>query len=504
MGEVVTSEALADFSRGLTAQRAGDGGTAVAAFQRAVAADPRLAPAHFNLGLLYRERGEFAAAAQSFAAATELRPNAADGWLNLGLCEEYLGHLDRAAECYHRTLSLDARSAAAYFNLGNVERKRDRRMAAAAAFEAARRLAPDAPEVLLNLGNLLRELGEPARAVEVLRVCRALRPDSHEAGWNLSLALLASGRLDEGWRAYEHRWARIAASPDRGFTVPHWRGESIEGKRILVWREQGLGDELLFATCLPDLQARGAQVVAAVDPRLVGLLGRSFPGIEVIEEAAIATVGFDLHAPIGDLPGILRAARHQFQPNWSYLVPDRSAIATWRERLAGLGSAARVGICWRSGLRDRERGRHYAALADWAPILATEGVQFVNLQYDDCEGELVDVERRLGIRIWRWAETDLRDDLESVAALIWNLDLVITAPTAVSSLAAGLGIETWQLESGNDWTLFGEDRSPWLPALRAFRRERDRLDWQAPVGQVREALVERRGVLATLKGRERS
>ena len=501
MIDVVSGEALAQFSRGLVAQRAGDGTTAMDAYRRAIDVDPRLAPAQFNLGLLYRDRGEFAAAARCFGVATDLRPNAAEGWLHLGVCREFLGELESASQCYRQAISLDSRSAAAHFNLGNVERKRDRRSAAIDSFEAARALAPDAPEVLLNLGNLLREVGESERAIATLRECRARQPDSHEAAWNLSLALLSGARLEEGWQMFEHRWAKIGISPERGLALPRWRGERLEGKRILVWREQGLGDEILFATCLPDLIDQGAQVVVALDSRLGGLLARSFPGIECIDEASIGLFPVDYHAPIGDLPRFLRRRRLDFVPRWTYLVPSRAAMVRWQQRLAEVGPGVRVGVSWRSGLRDRERGRHYAALQEWAPLFEVPGVQWINLQYDDCERELAESEAATGARVWRWPDLDLRDDLESVAGLIWNLDVVITAPTAVSSLSGAIGIETWQIDSGNDWTLLGEDRSPWLPAVQAFRRRRDD-DWRSPIEAVKAALVSRCGVLGHSPKRE--
>jgi Flp pilus assembly protein TadD len=490
-GVALGDDAVAHFERGLVAQRAGRSAEAEAAYRAALAVDATLAPAHFNLGLLLREAGATGDATRCFEMATKLRPGTAEGWLHLGVCLEELEELDGAVRAYRRATEIDPGFAVAWFDLGNAHRKEGRLGDAAAAFERALALAPDAPEIWLNLGNVLRELGELPRAVDALRRAVALKPNAAEPQWNLALALLAGGALEEGWRGYEQRWPRIGRDPRRGLTWPLWRGEDVRGKRLLLWREQGLGDEILFATCVPDLIARGAEVTLALDPRLVGLFGRAFPDVEVVTDQEWGARPFDFHLPLGSLPGLLRRARVDFRPRWSYLIPERAALSAAHERVRSAGPGHRVGICWRSGLRGMERTRYYAGLADWAPILQVPGVVLINLQYDDAETELATVETDRAIKVHRWPAIDLRDDLESVAGLIWNLDLVITAPTAVGSLAGALGIETWQIDPGTDWTTFGEDRSPWLPAIRNFRRESGTTDWRPLLAAVAAELRDR-------------
>jgi hypothetical protein len=221
----------------------------------------------------------------------------------------------------------------------------------------------------------------------------------------------------------------------------------------------------------------GAKVTLTVDARLIGLLGRALPGVTVVADGTVPAVEFDYHTPIGSLPRWVRTTRDRFRPMWSTLVPDRAQVIRWQERLAGLPDGARVGICWRSGMLTPERRRCYATLAEWEPVLRLPGVTWVNLQYDECEAELVEAERAFGVRIHRWPAVDLKRDLEAVTALIWHLDLVVTAPTAVSSLAGAVGVETWELDGGTDWTVFGEDRSPWFPAIRLARRPPGTVDW---------------------------
>lgn len=498
------SPGLADFERGHRAHQEGRGEEAVAAYRSAIGRDPALAPAHFNLAQLLRERGDFAGAALAFDAAVRLRPRAADAWLGLGLCREALGDLETAARCYDEAGRVDPNSAAtAQYNRGNVLRKQGDLAAAAHAFTRACSSAPDAAEVWLNLGNTLRELGRLEDAVLALERAVAIRPDWAEPRWNLGLAHLGLGRLAEGWAGYEHRWARAGIPGGRGLPWPAWQGEPLDGRTILVWREQGLGDEILFATCVADVVALGATVTLAVDPRLVSLYQRSYPDIGVVADGEWGDGPFDFQIPSGSLPGLLRRSRSDFRSPWSHLVPARERLATWARRLRPHAGTLKVGICWRSGLLVDERARSYPALTDWYRLLSVPGVTFVNLQYDDCVAELQQIEADTGARVLQWPDVDLRNDLEGVAALIWHLDLVVTAPTAVSSLAGALGTETWQIDPGTDWTVFGESRSPWLPAIRLFKRSGGTSPWSGVLDEVVAALRERAeaGITPSLEGK---
>ena len=482
---------LAIFERGLAAHRAGHAAEAIEAYRAAAASNPALAPAQFNLGQLLREQGDFSGAALAFERAVGLKPDAVDGWLNQSICREQIGDLEGALECYRTAGRLDPLSAVVPFNSGNVYRKLGDLKSAQAAFSKAAVGAPEAAEVWLNLGNVERELGRLPESIAALKQADRIRPDWAEPQWNLALAYLASGQLDRGWDAYAARWPRVGLSIQRGFPWPLWTGGTPAGKKLLVWREQGLGDEILFATCVPDLVAMGAAVCFAVDPRLVALYQRALPDVRVVADGDWGDGPFDAHLPLGNLPGLVRRARSDFRPRWSYLVPARDQVALWADRLRAVGAGLRVGMSWRSGLRTADRQRYYADLDQWRPILTVPGATFVNLQYDECEAELAAVEAELGIRIHRWPQANLRDDLDGVAGLLWHLDLVITAPTAVSSLAGAVGTETWQLDPGTDWSVFGEDRSPWLPAVRLFRRAAGERGWSSAVESVAAELTRR-------------
>lgn len=431
------------FQRGLAAQQAGKPAVAIGYYRRAVKINPGLAPAQFNLGQLLREAEDYAGAAACFEGAARLRPTAADAWLNLGAMLERL------------------------------QRYRD----AQAAYRRAAECAPEDPTPVYNLGNAQLASGEFAAAAESFRSVVEKDPDHVDGQWNLATALLADGDFKRGWEQYDWRWRRMGDDPTTRFGWPRWRGEPLAGRRILVWREQGLGDEILFATCVRELVAAGAHVTLAADPRLVPLFDRAFPGVSVIADGSWANASFDCHAPLGDLPRYLRANRAAFPSDARFLVPDSAAATRWAGRLDGLGSGLKVGICWRSGMRSAERDRSYTSLDQWAPLFELEGIHWINLQYDDCSAEIKAASKQFGVTIHRWNSENLRDDLESVAGLLWNLDAVITAPTAVSSLAGAAGVRTWQVDNGADWTAHGEERSPWFPTIRVVRRSYGSTDW---------------------------
>jgi hypothetical protein len=259
---------------------------------------------------------------------------------------------------------------------------------------------------------------------------------------------------------------------------------------LLVWREQGVGDEVLFATCLPDLVARGALVTFLCAPRLVSLFARSLPGVTVVADvpgAVASDAGFDLQVPLGSLPRWVRRDRSSF-PATPLLRPDDAQVEKWRVRLSALGPGARVGICWRSGLVTSERRRHYPPLEAWGPLLRTPGVVWVNLQYDECDADIAEFASRWGVRIHRWPGEDLRNDFESVAGLVAALDAVVTAPTAVGSLGGAVGTTTWVVDGGGDWTVFGERRSPWFPDTHTARRSPDTADWELAMLRVAQGL----------------
>ncbi|HYC02356.1 MAG TPA: hypothetical protein VED40_03640, partial [Azospirillaceae bacterium] len=300
----------------------------------------------------------------------------------------------------------------------------------------------------------------------------ALAPDLAQPRMARGMLRLRRGDLS-GWIDYGWRFAAGEALPDRRFTVPRWQGEPAPDAALLLWREQGLGDELMFATAYRDAMARAGRTVIECDPRLVGLFRRSFPTAEVRAEPPPGLAGreespdADLETPAGSLGRWLRRSLASFD-GAPYLKPDPARVAVWAERLAALGPGLTVGVCWRSRLMTARRRPAYADFTDWLPLLRLPGVRVVNLQYDAGEEELRGLEERHGVTLARWSGLDLTDDLEEVAALVSGLDLVVAAPTAVGELAGALGVPVWRVSGPTDWSMLGAGARPWFASMRVL------------------------------------
>lgn len=458
-----------------------------------LAGSPTDAAALFYLGVALQAQDLLEPAAVAYGQAVRFDPDLFEAHTNLATALTALGRGDDAVIAADRAVALKPERPGAYLNRANARREQGDWNGAASDLGRALGLAPDYAEAWSTLGNLLHDSGEMAQALLAHARAVGADPDLAQARWNRSFTLLATGQLAEGWDEYEWRRLTAAARPEpRDFGWPTWAGEPVAGRSILVWREQGLGDELLFLTCLPDLVSRGAAVTVLVSPRLVSLVARAFPTVTVLADgpaALPAEARFDCQIGLASLPRWLRRDRGAFPARGDFLVPDPNARARWADRLAALPPGPRIGLCWRSGLVTPERRRHYAPLGAFRALLATPGVVWVNLQYDDCREELAAIEREWGITIHRWDGEDLKNDLESVVGLLAGLDAVVTAPTAVSSLAGAVGRPTWQLDSGSDWTVFGEARSPWFPTVAVAARRPDETDWTSALDRIRDGLA---------------
>lgn len=482
--------ALAQMNLGSALQQIGRFDEAAGRFAQAIALAPDLAPAYKNLGVTMQQLGRFNEAATHYRRALTLVPDDPDVLTNLGVALTRQGELALALLAHNRAVTVAPHLAPAWLNRGTTLQALGQLMEARDSFARAQTIEPG-PKPHTALGSIAAEQGDFSQAVLEHERAVSCDPGYADAHWNLALALLGAGELTRGWDEYEWRWRASSRPADsRRYLRPLWQGEPLCGKRILVWREQGLGDELMFLSCVPELIEAGALVTLLVTPRLVSLCRRTFPGADVRpdETGPGAGVEFDCHVPLGSLPRWLRRTRAAFPASGDYLETDPAQVARWRDRLDRLGPGRKVGVCWRSGLLSAERQRHYAPLDAWAPVWRVPGIVWVNLQYDQAEADLATIETAAQIRIHRWAGEDLKDDLESVAGLITALDGVVTAPTAVSSIAGAVGARTWQLDSGSDWTAFGEDRSPWAPSIGIIRKGAAESGWQGATGRLAATL----------------
>lgn len=425
--------------------------------------------------------------------------------------------LDEAAAYARRASVRDRQSAAAQTALGEALRMQDRVFEAIECLDRAVALAPADAEAHHAYGLALIDVGDVTTAVVHLRRACELQPasmrytnslgialitlgdfrgalerldevlqhdpENAQVRFNRSFSLLGLGRLVEGWADYEYGFRGGNRQPNRSFPVPRWRGEPLSpGQRLLVWREQGIGDEIRLASCYPDVLSRCPDVIIEAEPRLTELFRRSFPAATVrgptCDDTGASTQAmpdYDVHIAAGSLPGIFRRHVEDFGRQSRFLVTDPNRRREFRRRLDELGPAPKVGICWRSMRLDVKRLIGYTTLQEWEPVLAVPGVTFLNLQYghpDHLEAELIASDEATGVPIIRWDDVDYTDDVNGVAALIDELDLVVSVTTAVSALAGALGKPVLQIGVVNDPMQLGQpDRYPWFPTVQPFSRE---------------------------------
>ena len=338
-------------------------------------------------------------------------------------------------------------------------------------------LDADYPAARCNLGWVLSEQGREEEAVRLMDEGIAGDPSDKHAQILRAEALLRMGRFERGWEDYDARWHGPLSVP-RPFRFPEWRGERASDKRLLVFAEQGLGDQILFASCLREAQARVKSCVLECDRRLRGLMQRSFPDAVVVEAMMrdehppwLAALGpFDLQVPAGNLPGIFRRRISDFPAQAGYLQADPARTERWRERLAATGPRPWIGVSWRGGLISTRGPLRSIPLTVLAPALQGVAATWVNLQYGDCRAELDEVASRWDLRIHHWQEAI--DDYEETAALVAALDLVVSVSTAMVDLVGSLGRKALVLLPYTaDWRFgFRGSTMPWYPTLRLFRQ----------------------------------
>jgi Flp pilus assembly protein TadD len=450
------------------------------------------------LGLIELNRGRRDLARAHFVRAISLAPQAPPPTLNLALIFHGEGRLESARQWSRRARHLDPALVDAYATEASVERLLGRQPAAAPLLRRALSLAPGVPEFLANAGNLLldAERLEPAR--RMFRRALAVTPGHGAARFELACLDLGDGKFERGWTEYEARFEAPALVRRRPFPQPLWSGEPVDS--LLVWAEQGMGDEILFAALLPDAARHARRLTVECDPRLVSIFQRSFPAMQIRPrlappDPALLSPAITRQTPMGSLPRLLWRSIATGRTSTAYLLPHPERVAAARRWLSGLGAGPKIGIAWRSGrFRDPTAARLSTALAQWDPILATPGAVFVNLQYGDCGAEIDDVERRLGTRIHRMPGLDLFHDLEGTVALSASLDLVISATITPYTFPAAAGVETWLLRFESDYMARGPETYAWLRSVRSFVRGGG-ASWAGPIGEAATALrvwIERR------------
>lgn len=425
-----------------------------------------------GMGVIARDMDQYEVGAELMRRALLQEPTNAVMYSNLGTLFEQWEKYDDAIAAYKTGLRHSPRKSILYTNLGSCLAHMGQRSEALRAFRKAMELGGDDNTLLSNYASTLSDVGQFQRADPYFTKALERQTTPSYLNFVYGTQLNKQGRWKEGWPHYEHRFVQLMEKgKERKFPQSRWDGGGDIAK-VLLWAEQGIGDEIRFASMIPDALETGVRVTIECEPRLVDLLQRSFPSAFVMAKPFVAgEVGmehYDAQCPFGSLGLLFRSSAEDFRRSrHGYLIADpdrRRQFAVW---LRDLGPGRKVGICWRSGLRKAFRNEYYTAVEELAPLMNQPDVTFINLQYDVRPEEITDFEERFERPLHDLNDLDLRTDLDGAAALTSELDLVVSAATSVSCMGGALGVPTLEFRpSPVAQGYLVDGHCPWFPSLR--------------------------------------
>jgi Tfp pilus assembly protein PilF len=460
----------------------------------------KLAPQHplllNNLGNALQQTGDTEKAIEVLLQATQLEPGYGDAFNNLGNAYRDLDQLDNAVTAYQQAIMHNPDMAQIHSNLGAVLKEQGELDAAITSFRRALYLNPGLSETHNNLGHALYEQLKIDEAIASFRRALEINPENADAHFNLASALLLQGRYGEGWQHYAWRGKPENLTAAKLTLVSQLQKEKpFAGKTVFVRREQGLGDEIMFASCLPELIRDAQKVIVECEPRLVPIYRRSFPAATIQGQqqghkrdlrTGIEPVNLQIQA--GTLAACYRKSLEDFPQHEGYLQADPERVVYWQQQLQQLGPGMKIGISWRGGTRKTRMHSRSIDLEQWLPLLSMPDTHYINLQYTNVDQEMKDLQQRHGVDVHSWQE--VIDDYDETAAMVTALDLVITVQTALLHLSGALGQTAWVMVPYVPEWRYGlqKDSMPWYPSVRLFRQA-EAGNWSNVLGEVQQSLA---------------
>jgi Tfp pilus assembly protein PilF len=491
------SEILTNYGIAMIGTR--DVAGAAGALARAIELDPNCAEAHLNLARCHLRELRLDDADRSLASAFAVRsvwPEAKEVKAAIAMRR---GKYEEAFTLANEVIAEEPARSDAYRIVADIYTRDGQYKEGFPYYQAAIERNPYDVEALSNFGVLLARAGWHTKAVTNFRKALSLEPDNAPSRFALSLSLLAQGQFQEGWTDFEARLKipdNVLAT--RPMAAPRLRRLPREGERVLAWGDQGLGEQIMFASLMPDLIATGATISLECNSRLVSLFTRSFPKVEVLPSLIPPHPRFseplDGQFALPDAGAWLRPDFAAFPRHSGYLKPNQILLNTLRQRYSrDRTGQPLIGISWRTAPNLKFSKHKSVPLPSWAPVLRTRGATFVSLQYGAASDEIQLAELDSKTTIVSDPEIDPSGDIDAFAAQVAAMDLVITTSNTTAHLAGALNVPTWTLVAGGFgglWHWFLErDNSPWYPAMRLFRQQLQG-DWQPVLESVAEALGE--------------
>jgi tetratricopeptide (TPR) repeat protein len=524
---------------------------AVACFRQALEIEPRDAEGHLRLGNILLQQGKYGEAEAAYRRCLELRPDHVTALGNLGFVLAELDRLDEAKTCYQQALQHRGDLPEIHHNLGNVLREQGQLDQALACYQQALRLRPEYAKAYINRGIALVAQGRVDEAIRDLEhgvqlkpdladahtslgaalsvqqrfdealaqyeLALALKPDHAEAAWNQSLIWLLRGEYERGWPAYEWRFRCKRTTTLPSFSQPRWDGSPLNGRTILLYGEQGLGDTLHFVRYARLVKTQGAADLRGPGPTppqaslptthhspltthypaplvilhcqnaLLRLLSRT-PGIDGLVGWGANPPPFDVWAPLMSLPALFHTTLETIPAEIPYVRPDPDLVAHWHRQLAPV-RGFRVGIAWQGSPRHAWDRHRSVSLEHFEPLARIEGVHLISLQKGPGSEQLRACAGRFPVLSLEPLLDEASGPFMDTAAILANLDLVVSVDSALAHLAGAMGVPAWlALTYTPDWRwLLGREDNLWYPTLRLFRQP-SLGDWPGVFRRIADAL----------------
>jgi Flp pilus assembly protein TadD len=501
----MTASTNAHYQQGLRHSKAGRHAEAIDCYQQALAAAPSDPHVLFALGNTARALGMPKPAEVFFRQVLAIAPERVEALTNLANLLRANNQAASARALLEPALDRNPQSAELWLTLGSTLREMGDAAAAEVHYRKALDLEPDSATALGNLADMLAQKGDYAGALPLYDCAIRNAPDNAQAKLNRAILHLLTGNLKQGWQDYAARLVIPGKAPQCDHSLPVWKGGSLKGKRLLVTGEQGIGDQLMFASMIRDLAARaeseGGNLILECEPRLVPLFERSFDNVIVHASqmenrgGAVraqydwlkAIGGADIAVEMGTLPLHLRDEIAKFPKPNTFLDADEIEVLNWQRTLSSVAEGPFIGICWRSGKLTSGRALNFAPLEQWATFIRAMPGTPVCLQYDATDEEIETLGELSEKTVVVPGGIDQKQELDRACALMSALDAVVSAPTAVSWLSAGAGVPTYKLQRDAGWTSFGCAYEPFAPAAQCIVPDVVD-DWADSFGKTLDAL----------------
>ena len=417
------------------------------ALEKVVELNPNYAVGFNNLSVALQDQGNLDKAIEASKKAISLKPDYVDALYNMGNILKDQDKLEEAIMIYKKVISLKPDYFKVYNNIGVTFHNQLKLDKAISSYNKALSLNYVSADLYTNIATTLKFQGKLNESIEASKKAISLKNDHFEAHQSLAFSLLNSGELEQGFDENEWRWK----NPKQMFQKRHfkqklWDGKiSLDNQTILLWCEQGVGDTIMWSSRLSLLTAKAHKCILECQKKLVPLLKRSFPNIEIKTQNRgldLERDDFDFHLPMGNLYKHFIQNLSQNTKFDAFLFADPERIKFWKKRLSSLGKGPYIGISWKSTDMSRPRLPNYAPLSEWSPILKIPEVTFINLQYSDFANDLIKAQNKFGVKIHNFNDLDHFNNIDDVAALCSALDFVVSTKTTVPLISAGVGTST--------------------------------------------------------------